>query len=274
MQAAPTELGPSFAHVKRQSHPNPKLLDLGIQMRWGAPQHSARLYRNLRDHAPYAFSFEDVVIHEEDAIEDFDYQPSYTRRTAVGTFYPVSAFIAVLYERGRANRHIFAALVELDRLLPAERPVTARDIVNFCQSLGEAKPLPPEHQVNPPTDLLARDLEARGFRITRRIAQEGRVMLDIGWLPNFRWLPKPGARVFFTGILELRPTRSGIAGQWMLPGPCGVNHLLRREFEQLCKGPGACLTPAGRRRCLADVQPLPRDGNKAKHIDVWPVIHH
>jgi hypothetical protein len=186
----------------------------------------------------------------------------------------VSAFIAVLYERGRANRHIFAALVELDRLLPAERPVTARDIVNFCQSLGEAKPLPPEHQVNPPTDLLARDLEAQGFRITRRIAQEGRVMLDIGWLPNFRWLPKPGARVFFTGILELRPTRSGIAGQWMLPGPCGVNHLLRREFEQLCKGPGACLTPAGRRRCLADVQPLPRDGNKAKHIDVWPLIHH
>ena len=72
MQAAPTELGPFFAHVKHQSHPSPKLLDLGIQMRWGAPRHSARLYRNLRDHAPYAFGFEDVVIHEEDAIEDFD----------------------------------------------------------------------------------------------------------------------------------------------------------------------------------------------------------
>ena len=93
-------------------------------------------------------------------------------------------------------------------------------------------------------------------------------MLDIGWLP------KPSARVFFTGILELRPTGSGIAGQWMPPGPCGVNHLLRREFEQLCKGPGACLSPAGRRHCLADVEPRPRDGNKAKHIDVWPVIHH
>jgi hypothetical protein len=88
MQAAPPELGPFFAHVKRQSHPSPKLLDLGIQMRWGAPRHSARLYRNLRDHAPYAFGFDDVVIHEEDAIEDFDYQPSYARRTAVGTFYP------------------------------------------------------------------------------------------------------------------------------------------------------------------------------------------
>ncbi len=138
MQAAPPELGPFFAHVKHQSHPSPKLLDLGIQMRWGAPRHSARLYRNLRDHAPYAFGFDDVVIHEEDAIEDFDYQPSYARRTAVGTFYPLSAFIAALYERGRANRDIFTALAELDRLLPAERPVTSRDIVNFCQSLGEA----------------------------------------------------------------------------------------------------------------------------------------
>jgi hypothetical protein len=268
MQAAPTELGPFFAHVKHQSHPSPKLLDLGIQMRWGAPRHSARLYRNLRDHAPYVFGFEDVVIHEEDAIEDFDYQPSCVRRTAVGTFYPLSAFIAALYERRKANRNIFTALAELDRLLPAERPVTTRDIVNFCQSLGEAKPLPPERQADPPTDLLARDLETRGFRITRRIAQKGGVVLDIGWLP------KPGARVFFTGILELRPTGSGIAGQWMPPGPCGVNRLLRREFEQLCKGPGACLSPAGRRHCLADVEPLPRDGNKAKHIDVWPVIHH
>jgi hypothetical protein len=124
-------------------------------MRWGAPQHSARLYRNLRDHAPHAFGFEDVVIHEEDAMGDFDCQPSCTRRTAVGTFYPLSAFMAALYERGRASRHIFTVLVELDRLLPAERPVTARDIVNFCQSLGEAKPLPPERQADPPTDLLA-----------------------------------------------------------------------------------------------------------------------
>ncbi len=223
---------------------------------------------NLRDHAPYAFGFEDVVIHEEDAIKDFDYQPSCARRTTVGTFYPLSAFIAALYERRRGNRNIFTALAELDRLLPAERPVTTRYIVNFCQSLSEAKPVPPERQADPPIDLLARNLETRGFRITRRIAQKGGVMLDIGWLP------KPGARVFFTRILELRPTGSGIAGQWRLPGPCGVNHLLRREFEQLCKGPGACLSPAGRRHYLADVEPLPRDGNKAKHIDVWPVIHH
>ncbi len=221
MQAAPPELGPFFAHVKHQSHPSPKLLDLGIQMRWGAPRHSARLFRNLRDHAPYAFGFEDVVIHEEDAIGDFDYQPSYARRTAVGTFYPLSAFIAALYERRRANRNIFTALVELDRLLPAERPVTTRDIVNFCQSLGEAKPLPPECQADPLTHLLTRDLEARGFRITRRIAQQGRIMLDIGWLP------KPSARVFFTGILELRPTGSGIAGRWMPPGPCGVMGVTR-----------------------------------------------
>jgi hypothetical protein len=31
----------------------------------------------------------------------------------------------------------------------------------------------------------------------------------------------------------------------------------------ICKGPGACLSPAGRKHCLADVEPLPRDGNKA-----------
>jgi hypothetical protein len=80
------------------------------------------------------------------------------RRTTVGTFYPLSAFIVALYERRRANRNIFTALAEPDRLLPAERPVTTRDIVNFCQSLGEAKPLPPERHADPPTDLLARNL--------------------------------------------------------------------------------------------------------------------
>ncbi len=52
------------------------------------------------------------------------------------------------------------------------------------------------------------------------------------------------------------------------PGHCDAS------LVHVCKGPGACLSPEGRRHCLADVEPLPRDGNKAKHIDVWPVIHH
>jgi len=51
MQAAPPELGPFFAHVKHQSHPSPKLLDLGIQMRWGAPRHSARPHRTTLQHS-------------------------------------------------------------------------------------------------------------------------------------------------------------------------------------------------------------------------------
>ena len=107
------------------------------------------------------------------------------RRTTVGTFYPLSAFIVALYERRRANRNIFTALAEPDRLLPAERPVTTRDIVNFCQSLCEAKPLPPERQADP-----HRPVSQEPDRSLRRIFIAGffaKCCSDSGAHPN----PKP-----------------------------------------------------------------------------------
>ncbi len=40
--------GPTFHPVKCQSNPNRMIQDLGVEMRWGAPRHVARLYRNVR----------------------------------------------------------------------------------------------------------------------------------------------------------------------------------------------------------------------------------
>ncbi|MGA2659368.1 MAG: hypothetical protein ABSH34_17830 [Verrucomicrobiota bacterium] len=163
----------------------------------------------------------------------------------------------------RLYRNIFDALADLERLLPPERHVTEEDIANLCRTLGKAKPSPPEPRADPPTGVLAKDLEAQGCRVTNYQLMLVRALLNIDWLP------RPGGHQFFTGILEIRPTEDGVAGQWMLPGPCGVNHLLRREFEKLCAGPGTCLTPEGRRQCLAGIKPL-RGRNPATQISAWP----
>ncbi|MGA2662966.1 MAG: hypothetical protein ABSH34_36265, partial [Verrucomicrobiota bacterium] len=191
-----------------------------------------------------------VVIHEEDAPGDFDYQPYLARKTRVGTFYPLTAYMLAQYAGGAMNRNIFAALAELDPLMPPERHVTDKEILDFCQSLGKAKPRPPEPQPEPPTCLLAEHLEAQGFRLTGDVICEGRVRLSISWFS------RPGGHPFFVGILELRPTEGGIAGRWRLPRPCGVNHLLRQELGQMCDGLVACLSPEGHRRCLAGIVPF------------------
>ena len=210
-------LGPAFATIKRQDNPSDKVEGLSLEMQWGSPTHTARLYRNIRDHATDAFQFEDVVIHEDDVIEDIEYQPHLARKTSGGMYYPLCAHLLALYNRKLVNRNLLSVLAELDRLLPPERRVTIADSLNFCRTLGketaQASPKPP---VIPSIGLLSEDLEVQGFRLTGSIPEEGQAKLSIGWLP------KPDGRVFFTGILELRPTNGGIVGQWMLPGPCGV----------------------------------------------------
>ena len=62
-------------------------------MQWGRTQHTAWLYRDIRHYAPQIFDFDSVVIHEEDAPGDFDCQPCLARRTALGTFYRLTAYI-------------------------------------------------------------------------------------------------------------------------------------------------------------------------------------
>ena len=252
MHTPPPSLGPVFACAKRQSHPSPKVHDLGIEMAWGKPQHTGRLYRNLRDHAPYAFRFEDVVVHEDDVLCDTEYQCYLARKTAVGTFVPLSAYLLTLYDRKQVNRDIFAMLAELDRLLPPDRMVTTKGLLDLCHSLGKAEPLPPEPPVDPQTGILAKDLETKGFRLTTFVQEGSRALLSISWLP------KPGRRLFFAGILDLRRTQVGIVGQWMLPGSCGVPRLLHAEFAQLWADPSACLTPEGLKHCLLEVDPQAR----------------
>jgi hypothetical protein len=155
---------------------------------------------------------------------------------------------------GEIKRNIFATLAELDRALPPERRVGA-PYANAPSATG----------TDLPAKMLAAELEVQGFCITHRIPEEGRVMLNIGWRP------RPDGRVFFSGVLELRPTAEGVAGQWMLPGQCGVNHILRRELEQLCLGPGSCLSRAGQKHCLAGITHFAQSGNTAKHDKAWPV---
>lgn len=207
MNSAIANLGPVFAAAKLQPHPDKKVHDLGIVMTWGKLQHNARLYHNLRQNAPKAFRFDFVSLHEDDAREDFEYQPSLARKTKLGTFYPLSAYLAKLYAIGSVNRNILSALAELDNLLPKERPVTEQD--DIYRPASKAKAQTP---AIPLTGLLATELEVQGFRVTHRIPEDGRVSFQIGWLP------KLDGRAFFTGILELRQTQAGISGQWMLPG--------------------------------------------------------
>ena len=159
-------------------------------MAWGKPQHTVRLYRNLRDHAPHAFRFEDVVIHEDDVLCDTEYQCYLARKTAVGTFVPLSAYLLTLYDLKQVNRDIFAVLAELDRLLPPDRPVTTKGLLDLCPRLGKAEPLPPEPPVDSPTGILAKDLETKGFRLTTFVQEGARALLSISWLP------KPGRRHF------------------------------------------------------------------------------
>jgi len=257
MNSANANLGPVFSASKLQPNPTKKVIDLGIVMTWGKLQHSARLYHNVREHAPKAFRFDFVSIHEDDAREDFEYQPSLARQTKLGTFYPLSAYLAKLYDDGSVNRNIFSALAELDNILPKECPVTAKDD-KYC--LAAAK-VTAQEPAEPATGLLASDLQAQGFRVTNRMPEDGRISLEIGWLP------KPSGRIFFAGILELRQTPDGVSAQWMLPGLCGVSRLLRKEFQQLCTSPKACLTPKGNKHAFAGITSIQ---NSAKHLDVWP----
>ena len=127
MNTATINLGPVFTATKRQQHPSKNVHDLGIEMTWGSPVNVARLYYNIREHAPKAFTYDFVSVYADDIIEDFVYQPYFARHTKLGIFYPLSAWLARLYEIGKVNRNIFATLAELDNILPKERPVTAED---------------------------------------------------------------------------------------------------------------------------------------------------
>ena len=258
MNPVSSKPGPFFFAEKPQDHPGSKVHDLGIVMKWGTPAHVARLYRKLSPSAAEVFTFDHVLIHEDDAPGEFDYQPSLACNTRVGTFYPLSAYLLYLYISGEVERNIFSVLVELDQVLPREWP--------FVIQAGNIKALPRMYR-----KLLAENLETQRFCIARRIPEEGRVLLDIGWLTRPEgWLSTPEGRAFFTGILELRLTKEGFAGQWMLPGQCGINHLLRREFEQLCPRPGDCLSRKGRVQFTAGLNgPLERQMD-AKHVNEWP----
>lgn len=260
MKDSLTHLGPAFCRVPHQDHPAPTVCDLGIQMQWG--NRTARLYRNVREHATYAFRFEDVVVHEEDVIGAFSYQECQARKTHFGMFFPLTGYIQGFYRHNRTSRPIFDVLTELSELLPPDRRVTVADIHNFASSLGKAPPLPPPAPVKPPIGMLDDDLEDKGFRLCRCKAEAGRALLDIGWQPL------AGSRVFFVGVLELRPAGEDISGQWMLPGPCGVNETLRQEFEKHCHRPADCLAPAGRKHCLTGVRVS--SAKMAKHKCDWP----
>jgi hypothetical protein len=254
MHANPPSLGPVFTSVKHQGDPTPKVQDLGIQMQWGRSKHTARLYRNTRVHTPFVFSFDDVVIHEEDVVGGINYQPHLSRNTLIGVFYPFSAFLLAIYNRKEVNRNVFSALAELDGLLPVSRPVTADEAIHYCHTLFKSKGLPaPLTQPDPQFGLLREDLEMEGFHVTTEIRDGGRT-----WL-NIIWLPKPGGHTFFTGVIERRQTQKSVTVQWMLPGPCGVNRILRQEFEQICPL-AECLIPE------RPDQPLPEIGPTHKVV--------
>jgi len=231
-----TELGPNFAAVKRQSAPSRNITDLGINMACGEPgrRQQARLYWNAKELPTRSLTFEQVLIHEEDTLGTFPHQPAFARVTEVGTFYPFSAYLLHLYAQKEAERGVFEALSELSRLLPQKRAES------------------------PITGLLNADLEKDGFRVTNRITEPARVLLDIGWV-----VADSGFR-FFVGILEVKTDGQRLQAQWVLPGLIGINHILRGEFQKRCNSPAACLTEAYAKQVLAEIQPQ-KHGKQTLH---------
>jgi hypothetical protein len=225
-------------------------------MKWGEPRHTNRIYWAALANAPYNYRFENALVHEDDVLPDVEYQSHLAQKTSVGMFIPLTAHLSALYDFKFVNRDIMVVLAEADALLPTSLVTT-----EVPRHAGKAGHLPQAAQATePPTGMLSADLEIAGFRLTDLVQNEDRVMLNISWQP----LPG-GRRFYFVGVIEMRPTTGGLVGKWMLPGPCGVNRPLRGEFDKRCPGIGACLTPAGRKHCLAGITPAP--AKAAKHID-------
>ena len=248
----PVSLGPTFYTVKRQSHPSPDVHDLGVEMKWGKPQHTNRIYGIIHADGPY--SFDNALVHEDDVQPNVEYQSRLARKTKVGMFIPLTSHLAALYDFKFVTRDIMLVLAEVDAFLP-----TGLGIANIPRHAGKAGHQSQEAQ----TGMLSTDLEIDGYRLTDLLEEEHRAMLNISWLS------KPGGRRFFVGVIEMRPTADGITAKWMLPGPCGVNSLLRREFGKRCQGLDSCLTAAGQKHCLAGIKPSA--GKTAKHIRTWQV---
>lgn len=231
MNKPSTSPGPVFRTVKAQPHPDHHVHDLGLQMQWH--NRKARLYRAIRPHAPQSFNSDDVMLHEEDVPEGFDYYARQARQTAVGMFYGLSPYLVAINKQGYLLRDVYTVLTDLDALLPPDRP-----------------------QPKPMMGRLVADLEIKGYRLSKCIPSQGRAMLDIGWQP------KPDARVFFTGVIEMR----GNKAQWMTPN-AGVNQLLQPGFENICPDPANCLTPVGIDYCIG--QAPYGMAKPAKHDSSW-----
>jgi hypothetical protein len=122
------------------------------------------------------------------------------------------------------------------------------DIKQFCLTRGKFKPLAEGTTAEPPKNILAQELEDQGYRVEFHTVDDSSCLLDIGWQP------KPKARIFFTGILEYLADKSEIRSRWRLPGPIGVNHLLRQKLEELCGNPLEYLSPAARKDYLAGLE--------------------
>ena len=191
---------PTFHPVKRQSNPNRMSQDLGVEMRWGAPGHVARLYRNVRDHAPYTFTFDHVVIHEEDAPEEFDYQPSVARKTPVGMFYPLSAYMLELYRSCQTDRNIFSALAELDTLRRGRRAL----------GQGDASIPPNRHLQN---------LETK------------HVGVMVGEFGAYNKTPYPVALCWMKDYVDLWPAAGWGWAIWNSTGPMGIIDSDRADVE-------------------------------------------
>jgi len=232
-----TEFGPDFAAVKRQSAPCRNITDLGINMTWGEPgrRHQARLYWNAKELPTRSLTFEQVLIHEEDTLGTFPHQPAFARVTEVGKFYPFSAYLLHLYAQKEAGRDVLEVLTELSRLLPQKRTES------------------------PITGKLNAVLEKDGFRVTNRITEPARALLDIGWVSadsDFR---------FFVGILEVKTDGPRLKAQWVLPGLIGINHLLQGEFQKRSASLADCLAEEYAKQVIAELQPQ-KHGKQTLHV--------
>ena len=242
MNTQPPDLGPTFHTVKRKKHPSTKVHDLGIEMRWGKPRVINQIYWNALPNAPYNFRLEHALVYEGDVSDGIQYKAIFACKTRVGLFISLTNHLANLYDLKLVNRNIFAVLREVDALLPTFR-VTEK-------TPEAAIRLGPRVVA---TGIFVAALEDDGFRLTDFVEGQDCAMLSIGWLH------KRGGRHFTVGGLNLRLTASGIVGEWRsFGGARGVDNLLQREFEKRCKGFGACLTPAGRKQCLAHLPPVRR----------------
>lgn len=217
--------------VAPQPGQRPDLFPLELELEWANAQRSCRLplFRHRPDKNKEHLRLQQIVCPATQLPCDVRCQEYQVVTSHGEEFVPLEAVLVSLYGQSRISRPIFAVLADLAALVP----------LHSSSSLSNA-PKDPE-------GLLQEKVEARGFRITNIISDEGCTFVDVGWVT--------GSTRFHTCIFVFSAGNEKLAPEEPRPSPMiGVHHLLALEIQRLGIRPEELLTDKGR-QLLRQSQP-------------------